>query len=281
MSSIGHASAPLLFDLPNGMRAFGLNENDTLTVYRDIFDDDCYRKNGIVIKDGDCVLDVGANTGLFILYLNKIGANVRVFAFEPAPAAFQALRRNAETCHNIQVEVFKAGMAHRSGKAELTYYPRFSNASTLFPDDSREGRARGRQYIMDLMPTLWWPVRIWWKLHPHFLQVVIAEIIRRYYLKKEVVSCELWNLSEFLKKHDIAQVDLLKVDAEQSEEEIFAGIADDDWPKIRQIVVEVHGGPAATQAMLESLSRRGFRASTDPNPSMPTLALVYAVRPVS
>src|SRR5438552_18015706 len=86
--------AHLSYSLPNGMTVFGLNENDTLTVYRDIFDDDCYRMHGVTIADGDCILDIGANTGLFILFLNKIGVQARVYAFEPAPATLPALTQN-------------------------------------------------------------------------------------------------------------------------------------------------------------------------------------------
>ena len=153
------------FALPNGLTVFGLNENDTITVYRDIFDDDCYRQHGVTIKDGDCVLDVGANTGLFILFLNKIGAKVRVFAFEPAPATFRVLSRNVEAYNKLPVQLFNVGLARTAGQADFTYYPRFSNASTLYPDDSTEGALRGRQYIIDQIPTLRWPLRPFCRLH--------------------------------------------------------------------------------------------------------------------
>jgi hypothetical protein len=75
--SVSELALPLSFCLPNGLTVFGLNLNGTLTVYRDIFDDDCYRLHGVSIKNGDCILDIGANTGLFILFLNQIGVNVR------------------------------------------------------------------------------------------------------------------------------------------------------------------------------------------------------------
>ena len=277
----GTVSAPVhsSFRLPNGLTVFGLNLNDTLNVYHDIFDDDCYRKHGVTIKDGDCILDVGANTGMFILFLNHIGANVRVFAFEPAPATFDVLRCNVETHNKLPVQLFNVGLSREAGQASFTYYPRFSNASTLYPDDSPEARRRGRQYIIDQIPTLPWGVRTWCAWQPWPIKVLIAECFRRYYLKKEIVTCELWNLSEFLRKHDITQVDLLKMDAEQSEEQIVAGIAEEDWPKIRQTVIEVHGGESATRNMADLLEKRGFRVVIDANPAMPSLALVYGVRP--
>lgn len=267
------------FLLPNGSTVFGLNENDTLTVYRDIFDDDCYRMHGVTIKDGDCILDVGANTGLFILFLNKIGVKVRVWAFEPAPAIFEVLSRNVEAYNNLPVELFNVGVSREAGHACFTYYSRFSNASTFYPDESAEGALRGRQYIIDQIPTVRWPLRSLLSLIPRPIKHVIAERIRRYYLKKETVTCEVWNLSEFLSKHHIDRVDLLKLDAEQSEQQILAGLTEEDWPKIRQIVVEVHGGESATREMSEMLAGRGFRTAVDPNPAMPTLSLVYGVRP--
>lgn len=279
MSVSAAAPAFASFHLPNGLTVFGLNENDTLTVYRDIFDDDCYRQHGVTIRDGDCILDVGANTGLFILFLNQIGAKVRVFAFEPAPVTFQVLSHNVEAYNHLPVQLFNVGLSDTSGKADFTYYPRFSNASTLYPDESVEGAARGRQYIIDQIPTLRWPLRPLCAMIPGPIKHLIAERIRQYYLKKSIVSCELWNLSDFLKKHNIDRVDLLKMDAEQSEEKILAGIAEADWPKIRQIVIEVHGGESATRAMLAMLTQRGFRTAVDPNPAIPTLSLVYGVRP--
>jgi phthiocerol/phenolphthiocerol synthesis type-I polyketide synthase E len=278
MSAVTEMPAPASFCLPNGLTVFGLTENDTLTVYRDIFDDDCYRKHGVTIGDGDCILDVGANTGLFILFLNKIGVNARVYAFEPSPATFQVLSRNVEAYNKLPVQLFNVGLSRTAGQASFTYYPRFSNASTLYPDESAEGALRGRQYIIDQIPTLRWPLRTVLPWVPTPIKHLIAERFRNYYLKKETVTCELWNLSEFLKKHDIATVDLLKMDAEQSEEEILAGIADEDWPKIRQIVVEVHGGVMATRSMLDLLDQRGYRTAVDPNPAIPTLSLVYGVR---
>lgn len=278
--AVASALAPCpTFSLPNGLTVFGLNQNDTLSVYRGIFEDDCYRMHGVTIKDGDCILDVGANTGLFIVFLNNLDVNARVFAFEPAPATFEVLSRNIAMHNKLPVRIFNVGMGRANGQASFTYYPRFSNASTFYPDDSPEGVARGRQYVIDQIPTLRWPLRALCNILPGPIQQFVAERVRRYYLKKEVVTCRIMNLSEFLREHAIDRVDLLKLDAEQSEDDILAGIAEEDWPKIRQIVVEVHGGPDHTRRLADLLTARGFRASTDINLVMPTLGMVYGVRP--
>jgi len=273
------AIAPQSFNLPNGQTVFGLNLNDTLNVYHDIFNEDCYRQHGVAIKDGDCIIDIGANTGLFILFLNKIGVEVRVFAFEPAPATFHVLSQNVQAHNKLAVQIFNVGLARKSGQADFTYYPRFSNASTFFPDESVEGAVRGRQYIIDQIPTLRWPMRPLCALLPGPIKQLIAERIRKYYLKKQTVTCELWNLSEFVQQHGIERIDLLKLDAEQSEEEILAGITDEVWAKIQQTVIEVHGGEMATREIADMLEQRGFKVVIDCNPAMPTLALLYGIRP--
>jgi FkbM family methyltransferase len=278
MSSAAALSAFPSYALPNGMTVFGLNENDTLNVYRDIFEDDCYRKHGVTIRDGDNILDIGANTGLFILFLNSIGVHARVFAFEPAPMTFQVLRRNVDAFNRLPVEIFNVGLGREAGKADFTYYPRFSNASTFYPDDSPEYAERGRQYVIDQIPTLRWPLRPLCAILPRPIKHLIAERFRRYYLKKEVVSCELWNLSEFMRRKEITRIDLLKLDAEWSEEQILAGIAEDDWPKIQQTVIEVHGGDGSARTIADMLTARGFCATIDINPAMPTLALIYGTR---
>ena len=116
-------------------------------------------------------------------------------------------------------------------------------------------------------------------LCPRWLLNLVAERVRRYYLKSQAVTCELRTLSDFLGQNRIDRVDLLKIDAERSEQPILGGLADDDWPKIRQMVVEVHEGDDATRAMVDLLKRRGFRAAAEPNPTFSSLSLVYAIRP--
>lgn len=49
------------------------------------------------IKNGDIVLDIGANIGYFSLVFSQVvGTNGRVFAFEPDPNNFALLKKNVE-----------------------------------------------------------------------------------------------------------------------------------------------------------------------------------------
>jgi FkbM family methyltransferase len=67
-------------------------------------------ETGIVeseLKEGDVVLDIGANIGYYTLLASRrVGPSGRVFAFEPDPRNFALLRKNlrANGCTNVHVE---------------------------------------------------------------------------------------------------------------------------------------------------------------------------------
>jgi FkbM family methyltransferase len=264
--------------LPNGLDVASLHDDDTLMVYRDIFEDDCYRRYGITIEDGDCILDVGANTGLFVLFLNSIVREALVHAFEPAPATFDVLRRNVARHDRLGTRIHNVGLSDRVGMAELTHYPRLSNASTLHPDETAQAVSWERAYVLERFDELSWPLAGFLRLWPRPARAALAEVVRRFYRKKQTVPCELRTLSEVIAREGIDHIDLLKVDAEGSEEAILTGLGDGDWGRVRQVVVEVHGGDAAVEAMGERLASRGFRVKVGPNPTFPRLSLVYGIR---
>ncbi len=267
-----------LFPLANGQSVWGLHRADTNLVYEEIFVEDCYRRHGIVIRDGDCVFDVGANTGLFLMFLAMNSHRVTVFAFEPISSIFEALSRNAEPLVQLKTRLFNLGLSDRPGEADFAFYPRMSNASTMYPDHSPEEAARARDYIVARFRTL--PQPLAWLLcaAPRRLQLRWAERVRRYYMRAEQVKCRLTTLHEVFAEHSLSRVDLLKIDAEHSEEAILKGLADSDWDKIRQIIVEVHGGCSATERLVSELDQRGFCTGVDPNHAFPTLFLVFGVR---
>jgi hypothetical protein len=43
-----------------------------------------------------------------------------------------------------------------------------------------------------------------------------------------------------MQEHGVDRIDLLKIDAEGAEWEVLQGIEETDWPRIRQLALEVH-----------------------------------------
>ena len=271
---------PKPYTLPNGLQVYGLSRTDTNLVYQEIFEEDVYRQHGVKIEDGDCIFDVGANTGLFAVFLNQICRRLAVYAFEPIPAICEVLQWNVELHDKLDVKVLNIGLSREQSMATFSYFPRLSCASTMYPDDSDEEEQRARRYILDQfgqLPNR--PLRLLLKLMPPPLRRALAGIVRKHFAKTQQITCTLRTVSDLIEEYQIDRVDLLKLDAERSELDVLAGIEHRDWPKIRQAVIEVHEGEEPKRAVEDQLARHGFHVEADRNPHFPHIYMLYAVRP--
>ena len=80
--------------LPNGEEIFYIDKLTALYVYNEIFVENEYLRHGIEIKNGDIIFDVGANIGLFTLFIAKQAKDLKIFTFEPVAIIFQILKAN-------------------------------------------------------------------------------------------------------------------------------------------------------------------------------------------
>lgn len=72
------------------------------------------------IKNGDVVLDIGANIGYYTLVFAKIvGERGKVFAFEPDPTNFSLLKKNIEINGYKNVILVQKAVSNKTGKIKL------------------------------------------------------------------------------------------------------------------------------------------------------------------
>lgn len=91
------------------------------------------------VKEGDIVLDLGANIGYYTLLFSRlVGDKGKVIAFEPAPESFELLVRNVRLNNCQNVEVHKAAVSDRTGGARLFLNQRHIPDHRLY--DSGDGR---------------------------------------------------------------------------------------------------------------------------------------------
>ncbi len=239
------------FSLPNGMTVTYVTEFQVANGYQEIFEDEIYLRHGIALPDGASVLDVGANIGFFSMFVHQRSKGARVYAFEPFPATFDALRGNVEL-YGLDVRLFNRGVAERPGQAEFTFYPNAPGLSGRFAGTA-EDIAENRALVLDWLERSGAGASI--------TPEQIDEAIRDH-LRTEVFPIELVSLSDIIREQGIDHIDLLKVDAEKSEADILAGLRDEDWAKIDQVVLEVH-----SDELLEKVSgmlrAHGFEIAVD------------------
>ena len=72
------------------------------------------------IKDGDIILEIGANIGCFCIPIaKKVGSNGKVYAFEPQKFIFNLLKKNIECNELKNVQVFNNAIGNTNKILEL------------------------------------------------------------------------------------------------------------------------------------------------------------------
>lgn len=84
--------APQLVHLGGDFHCYASGVDEARFIYREIFQDHSY--GGPDLPSTPLIVDVGANIGLFSLYMKQRHPRARILAFEPAPENFDALTRN-------------------------------------------------------------------------------------------------------------------------------------------------------------------------------------------
>lgn len=82
-------------------------------------------------------------------------------------------------------------------------------------------------------------------------------------LEERTLSCKLTTLSDFLAPRDIAVIDRLKVDVKKSEWDVLQGLVATDWPKVRQLAMEVRDIDGRVSAVAALLEGKGYRVAVE------------------
>jgi FkbM family methyltransferase len=242
--------------LPNGLECYSLSQRETEYIYSEIFSQQQYVQNNIVVREGDCIFDVGANIGLFVLYVNQLQKNLKVFAFEPVEPVFTALSNNIELHNLTNVSLFKYGFGSENAPERVfVFYPNMPGNSTERPKE----KLSQRQVMIE----------------------AIGQEQTDYFFQNTQVSGEVRTLSRAIEELSIDSIDLLKIDVEGEELAVIQGIKPEDWIKVKQVVAEVHDIDNRLDRFQSLLKNYGFEVTSEKNPLLPATLNnfnVYAVR---
>lgn len=224
-------SAPEIFRAPNGLEIFHHSAAETKYVYQEIFEERVYMRHGISVASGEAIFDVGANIGLFTLFMKENFEGVKIYAFEPSPAIFRVLQANAAK-YGDSVATYACGLADRSGEATFTFYPRYTIMSGFHAESDQDRQTLRAGIKSRLMEQNADPADIQDRSLDRLAKIALGE--------KQECLCPLRTISEIIDEARIPAIGLLKIDAEGSELDVLAGIRDGHWARVRQVVMEIH-----------------------------------------
>ena len=241
MTAEPHQSTRLpTLELPNGVTVAHVSAAEAEFLYREIFTERCYLRRGIDLRPGEVVFDVGANTGMFTLFAHLECPGVTVHAFEPAPVPYAALKANAER-HRVPGRVDQVAVSDVAGRGKLTYYPDAAVLSGFHPDVAARN---------EMAYTL--------GVNEGYTVEEIDAVLAGMPNTGEIIDTPVVRLSDVIAERGIDTIGLIKIDVERNEQQVLRGVNEADWPRVRQVVAEVHDVDGALDEVLTLLRGQGF-----------------------
>lgn len=86
-------------------------------------------------KEANCILDIGANTGIYSLVAATINPNAEVFAFEPVQRTASIFNSNLELNPTLNIKLFELAVSNDNGTATFYDLPTSSQYSASLNKD--------------------------------------------------------------------------------------------------------------------------------------------------
>jgi amino acid adenylation domain-containing protein/FkbM family methyltransferase len=261
------------YRLPNGLGIAHQNKNESDYLYKEIFELRTYLRHGIKLEENACVFDVGANIGMFALFVSDQVPSATIYAFEPIPSVFEALQFNGDLCL-AQVKTFGFGLSDKEGVEDFVCYPRNTMMSGLRSYADREQDMLVVKKLIENEQN---------GLEPHGTPAVVLDELLAGRFDQQIHSCRVRRLSNVIAENSIQHIDLLKIDVERAELDVLRGIDPEDWTKIEQVVVETEetaGSTLRVDEIAEFLRSRSYHVIVDEDERLKGSGLhnIYALR---
>lgn len=223
-----------------------------------------YFKHGITFKEGDVIFDVGANIGLFSLWIHHhLQGRVSIYAFEPAPETFRILNVNSQlfSKNGNDIKAYNTAILDREDNVCFTYYPKAPTLSSESAYDN-DDKKMFLELVTSNLTNDSFIKRVLCHLPSSVRNMIVMREINKL-LKPSVIQCKSKTISQILTEENIQRIDLLKVDVEKSEDKVISGIVDNDWGKILSTVIEVHDYDNRVDAIISLLKSNEFNVTVE------------------
>jgi FkbM family methyltransferase len=242
-----------LLVFPDGFRCCThTSVEETEFIYNEVVARRDYLPEGRTLADAECVLDVGANIGVFTLFAASQNPRAVIHAFEPIRETCEVLRLNVEMNRLPGVRIYNCAVGARNEENRFfTYYPNMAGNSTAVPEIKRN--------------------------QLQVLEGQLGKELTGFLFRAEARQAPVTTLSAFLERNAITAVDFLKIDVEGDELAVLQGLDRKDAFRIRNLAVETHTPQLAGEVRAE-LERMGLKIISDSGmPALPDVRNIFAV----
>jgi FkbM family methyltransferase len=246
-------------------------------LHDEIFVGQVYLRGGITLRENAVVFDVGANIGMFSLFIGARCPSAKVYAFEPVPEVFARLQQNIDE-RELPVQPFNYGLSNRDQDVTFYYYPNISIMSCRHDYINWENEVELIRRYVENERRSGPPDRAEHLAHVEGLADKDFEF--------NECKCRLRDLSAVIDETGVATIDLIKIDAQRAEYDVLKGIADRHWPLVQQITMEVHDEADSptegrVKEVTELLEAHGFRVKVEVEEMLRGTGryAIYAIRP--
>jgi FkbM family methyltransferase len=260
--------------LSDGRSIHCVNAYEVAFGWHEISSDDLTAR-GLTFPPGTYV-DVGANIGLFCIRLRDLCPEAQIIAYEPMPAAYAALQRNAADL-NGDIRAVPLALGAEPGNVTFEQFPGLTALSTA-NHAVGERLAGGIRSLLSSQGSA--DIRAILNRTGAYDRMDDAGFVDEL-LRPEIINATVDTLAHQMECQGIDRIELLKIDTEGSERAVLDGVGP-LWPRIRQLMVEVHGGADERDAIAAELRERGYRVTAGDHPMAEGGAAVfhlYAHRP--
>jgi len=208
-----------VFKYKNGMQCFFRGSTFDALINAEIFGREEYKNLiNISISKINSVIDIGAQTGVFTLYMISRNPNLNIKCIEAVKDNFDVLHKNIELNGlSNQVKLFHNAAWGTSGSfVTINLHSTNSGGNSVFLNNARKYFDKEKVQTISL---------------------------------KDIVGDE--------------PCDLLKVDIEGAEYEVFKHVDINTLNKISNIVMEVHGSTEENESLRFILEQHGFKVDVD------------------
>lgn len=237
-------------------RIDGMNRHESEYLYDEIFIKQAYLRHGLSLADNAVVFDVGANIGMFSLFVASKCPTASIYAFEPIPPIFSKLEHNMSGSSG-QIHLFCCGLSDAESETSFIYYPGYSTMSveSVYADTAEDKELVKQQLLRQQERNR--------TLHGDIRERDLDDLLD-YRFEEARYQCRLRCMSDIIDEYNLSRIDFLKIDVQRAEVDVLNGIREHHWPLVQQIAMEVHdGSSASTRGRLKQisdvLSGRGFR----------------------